>query len=119
MIATRQTSLTGLPECLPDGDLIACFHGERAQMAVEREEPQPVIENHCVAVDAEIVREDYRARLCRFDRAQLERGKVVSEVRLVVDGLTFVGVGAAIGEGAERCRIRLTVKGAAPQWCRC
>ena len=66
--------------------------------AVERLDAHAVIDDDAVAVDPELVGEDHLAAVRRDDRHAGERREVEAEVRLLVDFLALVDVGALVGE---------------------
>ena len=67
-------------------------------MPVEREEPESVVEDHHVAVDAEWPDEGHAAAVGRFDRVVLRDRKVVAQVKRGVDRLAVVRVRARVRE---------------------
>src|SRR5262249_59468021 len=80
VVAAGEAGLAGLAEDLALLDLVADLDVDRAQVAVERVEPEAVVEDHRVAVDAEIAGEGHRADVARLDRVALGDGEVIPEV---------------------------------------
>src|SRR5437868_4535435 len=98
MIAAGESRLAGFsydPALLYG---IADFHIDRAEMPVQREESEAVIEDHRVAVKPEVAGEGDNAAIGRLDRIVLRDGEVVAEVIRGVDRLAVVRVCARIGE---------------------
>ena len=92
MIACGKPRLARLADDLALGDVVADLHVDRAQVAVEREEAEAVVEDDRVAVDAEIAGERDHTAVGRLDRIILRRGEVVAEVIGGIDRLLVVGV---------------------------
>ena len=86
MVAGGEAGLAGLAEDLALLHRVADLHVDRAHVAVEREEAEPVIEDHGVAVDAEVAGEGHGAAVGRLDRIVLRDGQVVAEVVRVSTG---------------------------------
>jgi hypothetical protein len=115
MVARGETGLAGSAEDLALLERIALLDVDRAQVAVEREEPEAVIEDDGVAVDAQIPGKNYRAAVRRLDRIALGDREVVAEVVGLVDRLVVVDVGALVGEVRFHLRVGELDEGAFPQ----
>src|SRR5215813_13027562 len=115
MIATGKPGVAGAPERLRRLDVLARLHVDGAQVAVQGEDTEAVIENHGIAVNAQRTGVHHNAVLRRLDGAELQGGEVESEMRLMIDYLALIGVRTAIGERAKRRSIRLPVKRPVPQ----
>ena len=79
-------------------DLVAHLDADRRQMAVERLHAEAVVDDHAVAVDAQIRGMDNDAPLRGLDRHLLCDGEIEAEVHLAIDFLPHVRVGAEVGE---------------------
>src|ERR1041385_2724127 len=100
MIAARQTRVTGLPERLRAMDGLSRFHRDRAEMAVERVDAEAVIHDDRITINPEIAGKDHDAILRRLHGAELQRREIEAEVCLMINDVTMIRVGAAIGERA-------------------
>jgi hypothetical protein len=78
VVAAGQSGFAGLTQRFAGFHLLARLHGDGAQVAVQRGNAQAVIDDHGVAVDAEVVGIDDDAILCGFDRRVLQRREVVA-----------------------------------------
>ena len=86
-------------------------------MAVEREEPEAVVQDDGVAIDSQVARENHRAGVRRLGRIALGDREVVAEVVRLVDRFALVGVGALVGEVRFHLGVRELDKGAVPLSC--
>ena len=77
---------------------LAPLHAHRRQVRVERLHAEAVIDDHAVAVDAEIVGKHNDPAVRREHRRPLHRGEVEAEVHLFVDFLVVMEVGSSIGK---------------------
>src|SRR5207253_3842902 len=106
MVAGGEARVAGLADGIATADGRAALDVDRAQMAVEREEPEAVVDHDRVAVDAERPGEHDPAGVPGRDRATAQGGEVEAEVRLLVDRLALVDVRSPVGEAGERRRVR-------------
>src|SRR5438876_7884129 len=115
MVAGREAGVARLADDVAALDRGPDGRRDLAQMAVEREEPEAVVEDDRVPVDAERRGEYDAAVVAGRHGAAAVGGQVEPEMRLVVDRLAAVEVGAVVGEAGERLRPGLPEKGALPQ----
>src|SRR5262249_59212270 len=92
----------GLPEGAAARDWGAFLEGGLARVPVEGEGAEPVIDDARVAVDAERPNEDNVPAAGRGNDGVLQRGDVVSEMRLVIDDGAVVRVGPPVREARKR-----------------
>ena len=98
MIAGGQAGLAGLAEDLPLLDRFALLDVDGTQVAVKRKEPQAMIEDDGISVDAQIADKGDGSAVGRFDGILLGDRQVVAEMMGGVDRFTVVGIGPLIGE---------------------
>ena len=98
VIASGQPSHAAAPDLLPSGDGVAHIHVERRQMTVKRLHAHAVIDHDAVSVNAEPARvQDPAGVRCHHPHRGRDR-QIESEMRLLIDFLALVDVGAPIGE---------------------
>src|SRR5439155_8308425 len=102
MVPARQTRLAAPPERLAWLHLLPDLDADLRHMAVEREEPEAVVEDHHVAVDPVGAREDDPAGIARLDGDPLRRREVDPEVPRRVDRLALDLVGALLDRKSTR-----------------
>ena len=99
VIAAREARLAGAAEHAALLDQVALRHVDLREVPVERGEPEPVVEDHAVAVDAEVRPRTARARGCSPSIGAPASGR---EVVAVVDRLGDLLVRRRSSCGARR-----------------
>src|SRR5262249_42056202 len=98
VVAPGEPGVAGLPDRIAARDLGAFLDAGLAQVPVEGEETEPVIDDDRVAVDAEGADEDDVPGVGSGYDGVLQRRDVVSEMRLVIDDGAVGRVGPAVRE---------------------
>src|SRR6185295_18173387 len=101
VIADSQARGARSTELLALLDLVAFLDGEAREMAVERCEDEPVVDDDGIAVDGEGTRAGDDAGIGSGRGAVLERGQIEAQVDLGVDLLVAIAVGACLREVRE------------------
>src|SRR5688572_21488851 len=78
MVAGRESRLARLAQNLPLLDRLTVLDVDGAQMAIEREKPEAVIQDHGIAVDAQVAGEGHRAAVGGFHGIMPGDGQVVA-----------------------------------------
>src|SRR6267142_3283435 len=115
VIADGQACRARASHLLALGHPVADLHLDRRQVRVERLQPEPVVEDHGVAVDRERAGEGDDAGVGGRHRRLLGGGEVVSVVDLRVDGAAVVDVRARLREVREHLRVARLGEGACPE----
>src|ERR1019366_6715061 len=92
-IPGAKAGLAGLADDLPLLDRIADLDVDGTQVAVKRKQPQAMIEDDGIAVNAQVADEGDRAAVGGLDRIMLGNGQVVAEVIGGIDRFVVVSVG--------------------------
>ncbi len=98
MISRRKAGFAGLADGLSLGDLVARFDIHRAQVRVQGKQPQTVIDQDRVAVNAEIADEGNGAAIGGLRGVVLGNRQVVAQVIGMIDDRVLIGIGSSVGK---------------------
>src|SRR5437016_4376544 len=115
MVTHGEPGRAGAPELLALFDGVARLHPGAREVAVERLQTEPVVDDDGVAVDRQRAREGDHALVRGGHRALSERSEVVAKMHLPVDLPASVEVGARLGEVREDLRVAGLDEDAIPQ----
>ena len=115
MVTHGEPGRAGAPELLALFDGVARLHPGAREVAVERLQAEPVVDDDGVAVDRQRAREGDHTLVRGGHRALSERREVVAKMHLPVDLPASVEVGAHLGEVREDLRVAGLDEGALPQ----
>src|SRR5688572_14414541 len=111
VVAAGQPGHAAAPDHLPLFDAVAHLRVDRRQMPVERLNTHAVVDDHAVAVDAQIGGVHDDALLRRLDRHVGGYRQVEPEVHLLVHVLALIDVGARVGELRLHLRVAELLEG--------
>ena len=98
VVADGQAGDPGLAEEVALFHFLADLHVDLAQVGVERLQPQAVVDDDGLAVDAQKPGEDHLAAVGRRHGSAFKGSQVHAHVGLLVDLLVLIEVGAVVAE---------------------
>ena len=98
VIACSEPGFASFANDLALFELIADFDIDGTQMAIEREQAQAMVNDHGIAVDAEIAHERDCAAIGRLCGIVFGDRKIVAEMVRGIDRFVVIDVGAGVGE---------------------
>ena len=118
VIAPGQAGVSGVADDVPFLHHVTLLHADAAQVPVEGLQPEPVVYDDALAVDAQVVGIDHPAVVGGRHLRVGERSEIDPEVGLLVHLLSLVIVGPQLVEGPARRRVGKAQEIALPKGCR-